>query len=223
MGNLISRLGARAKDQGDRPTCVALAASSVHEYWREIVLYKKKKIDLDLSAEFLYYGCKQTDGLGSDAGTTVGAAADWLKAKGQCLDEFHPYSTAVGPSPKPSVAAFSDAHTRKFAKLTREPAKWDVLEDGLVGDRPVLGVVRIFENAYSVGKKGIISIPTATNKNLGLHAVVFLDVEKSSSGTHAVFLNSWGLGWGDAGLGRFGTEYFEKHCKQLWILTKGDT
>src|SRR5712664_1004463 len=45
MGNLISRLGARAKDQGDRPTCVALAASSVHEYWREIVLNKKKKIE----------------------------------------------------------------------------------------------------------------------------------------------------------------------------------
>ena len=90
MGTLTARLGPRVKDQGDRPTCVAFAVSSVHEYWRDIFVDNKQSVDLDLSEEFLYYGCKQNDGLPTDAGTTVTAASDWLGVKGQCVEQLHP-------------------------------------------------------------------------------------------------------------------------------------
>jgi hypothetical protein len=221
MGTLIGRLGARARDQGDRPICVAFAVSSLHEYWCDVVLDGKEEVDLDLSEEFLHYGCKRSDGLPGEAGTTVTAARDWLEAKGQCLEALHPYSKIAGPLLTPSQAAFTDARGRKLSKLMRRKTKWDALERELKGDSPVLGVVRIFENAYHVDSSGLVALPKAGDGNLGLHAVVFLDIENKSSGSQVVFVNSWGRRWGDAGLGRFDIEYFEKYCQQLWMVRKG--
>jgi hypothetical protein len=221
MGTLIGRLGVRAKDQGDRPTCVAFAASCLHEYWCDVVLDGKEEVDLDLSEEFLHYGCKQGDGLTGEAGTTVTAARDWLEGKGQCLEQLHPYSKISGPLLTPSQAAFADARRRTLSRLVRLQTKWDILERALKGDSPVLGVVRIFENAYHVDSSGLLPLPKPGDGNLGLHAVVFLDIENHSLGSQVVFVNSWGRRWGDAGLGRFGTEYFDKYCQQLWIVRKG--
>ena len=73
------------KDQGDRPTCVAFAVSSLHEYSVDVVSTGQKLVTLDLSEEFLFFGCKQEDGLKGIAGTTIEAASEWLKKKGQCL------------------------------------------------------------------------------------------------------------------------------------------
>jgi hypothetical protein len=221
MGTLIGRLRARVKDQGDRPTCVAFAVSALHEYWCDVVLDDKQEVDLDLSEEFLHYGCKRTDGLVGQEGTTVTAARDWLKGKGQCLEKLHPYSTVAGPLLTPSQAAFADARGRTLSKLVRLQTKWDVLERELKGDSPVLGVVRVFENAYYVDSSGMVALPNSGDAILGLHAVVFLDIEKKSSRSQVVFANSWGQRWGDAGLGRFATEYFDKYCQQLWIVRKG--
>jgi hypothetical protein len=136
---------------------VAFAASSLHEYWCDVVLDGKEEVNLDLSEEFLHYGCKQGDGLTGEAGTTITAARDWLEGKGQCLEQLHPYSKVAGPLLTPSQAAFADARGRRLSKLVRLRTKWDVLERALKGDSPVLGVVRIFENAYHVDSSGLVA------------------------------------------------------------------
>src|SRR6266404_7343035 len=117
MGSVRQQLAGRVKDQGDRPTCVAFAVSSLHEYWRDVSNGQQDAIQLDLSEEFLYYGCKQRDGLRGSTGTTIDAASLWLRLKGQCLETLHPYQVSSGTLQKPSTAAFNDARSKTLRTL----------------------------------------------------------------------------------------------------------
>src|SRR5690349_16479162 len=96
----------RIKDQGDRHTCVAFAVSALHELWCEVFCAHKSGILLDLSEEFLFYGCKQRDGIAKGNGTTVEAAAKWLAKEGQCREELQPYRLNSPLLAVPSKAAF---------------------------------------------------------------------------------------------------------------------
>lgn len=220
MGVIRERLAARVKDQRDRPTCVAFAASSLHEYWRDIVVSSQTQVTLDLSEEFLYYGCKKRDGLIGGSGTSLTAANKSLKVEGQCLEELHPYQSLNGPLQKPSAMAFTDAATRILDGLVRRETKWDVLENDLRSEFPVIGVIEVFDSARRVDGRGTLNVPLAVEKSLGLHAVLLLEVESKLQEQAVVFLNSWGRRWGDSGLGRFGEEYFKNYCKQLWTMRK---
>ena len=77
------------KHQYDRPTCVAFAVTAFHEYAHDVLKGLKKASEIDLSEEFLYYHCKQLDGLGPNStGTTVSAASASLAANGQSLESL---------------------------------------------------------------------------------------------------------------------------------------
>lgn len=220
MGSIRQRLAGRVKDQGDRPTCVAFAVSSLHEYWRDVSSGQEDAILLDLSEEFLYYGCKERDGLHGSTGTTIDAASAWLRLKGQCLETFHPYQVSGGTLRKPSTAAFNDARSKTLRTLARREQKWESLERDLRDEVPVVGVIELFSSAYRVDQRGMLTMPAALEKNVGLHAVLFLEIESDSTEPQIVFLNSWGRKWGDGGLGRFGKDYFRKYCRQLWTIER---
>jgi hypothetical protein len=220
MGVTRQRLTGRVKDQGDRPTCVAFAVSSLHEYWRDVSARQQGAILLDLSEEFLYYGCKQRDGLVGIPGTTIDAASGWLKVSGQCLEKLHPYQVSNGLLQKPSAAAFSDARSKTLSSLVRRDLKWETLKRDLSGEVPVVGVIDLFDSAYRVDKKGMLTLPIAPEKKIGLHAVLLLEIESAPSGDRIIFLNSWGQKWGEGGIGRLEKEYFTKYCRQLWTIER---
>jgi hypothetical protein len=220
MGVIRTRLAGRVKDQGDRPTCVAFAATSLHEYWRDIIAGNEVEVTLNLSEEFLYYGCKQRDGLTAGSGTTLTAANKSLTLEGQCLEALHPYQVSNGPLRKPSAVAFTDAATRILAGLVRRETKWGVMEIDLESELPVIGVIEVFDNARRLDLRGVLNAPSASEKSLGLHAVLLLEVEATAQEQSVVFLNSWGTRWGDGGLGQFGKKYFKNYCKQLWTIPK---
>ncbi|MCI0723922.1 MAG: hypothetical protein L0338_33935 [Acidobacteria bacterium] len=220
MGVVRGRFGGRVKDQGDRPTCVAFAVSSLHEYWRDVTIGQSGAVTLDLSEEFLYYGCKQRDGLVAKSGTTIVAASEWLKDIGQCVEILHPYGSSDSSLRKPSAAAFSDAERRRVNAVVSRALRWDLLQRDLKGQVPVVGVIEVFESALRVEKSGLLSSPKSNERRLGLHAVLLLDVESIPQDNQVLFLNSWGAGWGDRGVGRFDAMYFAKHCKQLWTIER---
>src|SRR4051812_8459350 len=112
MLSIRELLRGRVKDQGDRPTCVAFATTSFHELRCPSMIAEKGGIELVLSEEFLFYGCKQRDGLVNVKGTTVAAAGKWLAAEGQCRAELHPYRKAGALPLVPSKKAFADGKTR---------------------------------------------------------------------------------------------------------------
>lgn len=218
MGVVRERLEGRVKDQGDRPTCVAFAVSSLHEYWRDVFVGGSAAVTLDLSEEFLYYGCKQRDGLVGKSGTTIAAASEWLRAVGQCMEGLHPYRSSDRDLRKPSSAAFNDAHGRKVNAVVRRELRWDLLQGDLSGEVPVVGVLELFESVYRVGEQGLLRLPKPNEKSLGLHAVLLLEVESIPLDNQVLFLNSWGARWGERGVGRFDEIYFTKCCKQLWTI-----
>jgi C1A family cysteine protease len=220
MGVTRQRLTGRVKDQGDRPTCVAFAVSSLHEYWRDVSAGQQDAILLDLSEEFLYYGCKQGDGLVGIPGTTIDAASRWLKFKGQCLETLHPYQGSNGLLQKPTAAAFSDARSKTLSAFVRRELKWETLKRDLLTEIPVVGVIDLFDSAYRVDKKGMLTFPVVSEKRIGSHAVLLLEIESLPSEDGIVFLNSWGQKWGDGGIGRLGKEYFKKYCRQLWTIER---
>src|SRR5947208_1273756 len=156
MPSLKTLFQARVKEQGDRPTCVAFAVSSLHEHWREIVSETKVNIELDLSEEFLFYGCKRRDGLppGMD-GTTVSAAKDWLNKDGQCTEDLHPYRATSSLVVAPSAAAVADAGTRKLKSINRQPTTLEAVAKLVGKGLPLVAVFEIFQNAYTPGAGGM--------------------------------------------------------------------
>src|SRR5215472_9645971 len=88
MNALRTKLEKAVKDQGDRPTCVAFAVTALHEHCISLGIAQTQ---LDLSEEFLYFGCKQRDSLSTTSGTTLVAASKVLRLDGQCKEELHPY------------------------------------------------------------------------------------------------------------------------------------
>ena len=208
----------RVKEQGDRPTCVAFAVSAFHEYWCEVVSSGKSAIGVDLSEEFLFYGCKQRDGLpvGSD-GTTVLAASSWLRSDGQCIEALHPYRKTGGLLVVPSAAAVADGKKRTLNSLKSRGSNLDAVVEALGRGVPLVAVVEIFRSAYLPGTGGMLAMPGPGDRKLGLHAVLLVEVDGDEDDRTTIFLNSWGVGWGDRGFGRFSEDYFDNHCKQLWV------
>ena len=90
----------------------------------------------------------------------------------------------------------------------------------LLTEIPVVGVIDLFDSAYRVDKKGMLTFPVVSEKRIGSHAVLLLEIESLPSEDGIVFLNSWGQKWGDGGIGRLGKEYFRKYCRQLWTIER---
>lgn len=205
------------RDQGERPTCVAFAVSACHEYWLDICCANKHILDLDLSEEFLFYGCKARDGL-KGRGTTIVAASETLVVEGQCLEQLHPYQRKSSLLPVPSKAAFADGKSRILKTLVRRNVELKVVRESLSQNMPVVAAIELFKSAYQAGSMGLLRMPANTEKPVGKHAIVIVDIDATGSEEQLIFVNSWGHKWGEGGLGRFTTQYFSAHCKQLWNI-----
>jgi C1A family cysteine protease len=217
--SIRSNFGARVKRQGDRPTCVAFAVSSLHEYWLDVKCANRSPVSLDLSEEFLFFNCKQRDGLARGSGTTVIAASASLKVEGQCLEHLHPYEQSKRLPAAPSQTAIADGKRRTLNSLVSRNVDLRVLEEALGEDRPVVGVIELFRGCYRPDQNGLLPLPSSAEKRIALHAVLMVDIEATVPHASIVFMNSWGAKWGDQGYGRFSHEYFRQHCTELWTVS----
>jgi papain like protease len=210
------------KDQGDRPTCVAFAIGSLHEYWLDISSAGNTEISIDLSEEFLYFMCKRRDGLVGVAGTTIVAAKSALAADGHCLEALYPYQKKAKSVSPPSASAISDGKKRKLSSLAPLKTEMDILDLHFRQGLPVVGVIELFRGAYRPVARGVLPLPSPGEKRIGKHAVLLLESEPIDSEIQFVFLNSWGATWGDGGFGRLTSEYFTRYCKELWSIDKAE-
>ena len=204
------------KSQLDRPTCVAFATTAFHEYLIDVCGAQKDICNLDLSEEFLYYFCKETDGRRTGAGTTIAAASAVLKTQGQCAEHLLPYNTISIKGRSPSADAIGDAATRIYSTLSLLKVNRQELEKALANGVPTLAVVEWYSNSYNAAE-GKITMPTSADRHLGRHAVLIVGVnDVDSEGYRICFKNSWGPKWGDHGFGSLGLDYFNAYCRELW-------
>lgn len=211
------------KNQYDRPTCVAFAVTAFHEYAHDVSNGLKEVAEIDLSEEFLYHQCKRIDGLGTNStGATISAASASLAADGQCLESLCPYkmSGSAGYMAAPNASAFADGKGRRFLGLQQLSLSLSNIQKSLTLSRPVIAVLDWFSNAY-VTQRGRIEIPRTTDRLLGRHAVLIVELEDQPTTGFCLitFKNSWGRKWGDSGFGSFGLDYFNTYAREIWGVT----
>jgi hypothetical protein len=104
------------RDQGERGTCVAFASVAL----REFLLAQPE----DLSEQFLYWACKELDGL-PDAGTYIHTAMTAFSQYGVCEESVWPYnpkqSHDEGQGPPPHQARARATSFRLSSTRTVEP------------------------------------------------------------------------------------------------------
>lgn len=80
--------------------------------------------------------------------------------------------------------------------------------------RPLVSF-RMFESIYGA-PEGRVPLPKAGEAEKGVHAVG-IDGGFADSGEALRFINSWGTGWGDRGLGLLSREYLERYMIDAWL------
>ena len=202
-----SRLLSPVRDQGDEGTCVGFATVSGMKEYQEKVDYEKLVL---LSPRFLYYECKQADGLPSSEGTTIRTAMKVLGEKGVCRESFLPYSPRQ--KDKPSKSAYADGKKFGISSYARIIDLAE-LKMSLFSKGPCVIGVEVFRGMMDA-KKGVVPVPSSYDSPLGGHALcpVGYDDRKRL----VKFKNSWSENWGDNGFGYLPYAYIEKYMMDAW-------
>lgn len=189
------------RDQRERPTCLAHAATTAHQGAR---------VETDeLSPEYLHFfstGCAP----GNDA--SFAATAKALDEQGQPLEADCPYHVVT---PVPSWAPDSTVATYHRASEPK-PAEPDEVE-GLLrsGSTVVLGIA-IPDPFFDVRSPWIVS---ASGPVRGLHAVVAVGLGSEKARRLFLIRNSWGTLWGDAGHAWLDDSFLGAHLREAMVLT----
>src|SRR4051794_6739159 len=171
--DLSGRLGP-IRDQGNRGTCLAFAATAAHEAAR---LTRRGDPREDLSEEFLYWACKQADG-NLDPGTGPDALRAALLDPGQSAaelwiyepdrDEHASYTPPAGP-----LAPEALRHAR-LAAVSRDVGS---LKAALRQDEVVVLGLELWDGFYAAGWD-VIPAPAASELIGDLHAVALVGFDE---------------------------------------------
>ena len=168
------------KDQGLRPTCLAMAATAGHEYLRQF----------ELSVEHLWFNVAQRVGV-MGAGATFSDIVLALREDGQCTDSMWPYDPVAAtpaPNPLPTPAYLA-------GKSGSQPAILDAIRAELTAGRPIVVGIRV-NDEFPVGTSPINASASDASDN-GLHAVLAIGFDDGRAVVRV--RNSWGPGWADKG------------------------
>lgn len=201
----VVRLSARlpaVRDQGQRGTCVAFAATALREFLAGGGVV--------LSEQFQYYTCKELDGT-NDAGTYLSTAMSALARFGLCRGATWPYNPLPiegneGQGPPPPSAAGEAAEFLLPDTRTVEPQLPDHIREMLAGDAvtpgmPVVVGTLVFNSWFmspATHRTGRITLPLPGERPVGGHAwciVGYVDDDTVPGGGYFIARNSWGTRW----------------------------
>jgi C1A family cysteine protease len=204
-------------DQGSEGSCTAWSAKNAHRF-----LCRAKGLpDSDLSAQFLYYVTRDTEGdTNDDNGATI---ADTVAAEGQfgiCHEETWPYAQPYFQ--RPYDAAYQEA--KQHVVLARSPVQQtqEALETVLAAGQPIQFGMRVYESFESdaTAQTGIVTMPMSGEAFMGGHALYLFDYD--SEARVCFGQNSWGQ-WGQDGQGVFEIPYDMildgDYCSDLWTVS----
>ncbi len=197
------------RDQEQRPTCSAFAASDAHAGVRS---------GWDpLSVEWAYYHAVRRDGGKPDDGATLGNMLKALELDGQPHESGWPYITtpiidvATWKPPAGVAALFRRDGNPMTATLDEIISKID-------GGVPVLMTISVSDAFYLPGKDGVIDSaenPDPTRR----HAVVAVGHGVRASERIILIRNSWGADWGIEGYAWLTDTYLTPRLRKAAILT----
>jgi hypothetical protein len=215
--SLIDKFSA-VRDQDQRGTCAAFASVAFLEFHLSGGSARTKR----RSEQFLYWACKQIDGMPNQEGTTLTAARKAMKTRGVCLNATWKYEPLpIGPTEgqgPPSSKAIAESKQARWSDASEQSPAGDVgairrhLDDG----RPVVvGVLTFSEWDLPVtADTGEIRLPIPLSPPDGGHAICLVGYElkpDAPGGGAFLFRNSWGKSWAAGSRHRagYGTLFFE--------------
>jgi len=194
-----------ARDQGQRPTCIAFAISDGHAAERAPYV--------NLSTDYLYfYGLKCMPANHGDNGISLPAATAALMADGQPLETDWPYSKVL-PS---ALSKWSPPSGLKVmrAKIVSGPSTIDAVCSALDRGQPTILIFRSSERFHHAAADGFLP-GRAKDGSLGLHAVVAAGHGVKVGTRHVLVRNSWGIGWGDQGYAWLAEDYLSPRLSSV--------
>lgn len=196
------------RNQGDRPTCVAFAASAAHEWAAADGVVR--------SAEDAMWAAHQIGSVPGREEVTVSWALDGLRQHGHARELAWPYRHPHWSAGRPP-AALQDGNRRSapgWQPLI--PTDFDALAAALADARPVVLTVRVVRSAWRA-PDGLIDA-TAGRKTPGNHAVL---VAGALTGPKRLIIkNSWGPAWGDHGYGYLTPRYLRHYGLRAHALQR---
>lgn len=190
----LSALLGPVRDQGNRSTCLAFAATAAHELAR---LRRRGDPRTVLGEEFLYWRCKEIDE-DPEPGTGPTSAIEALRNPGQSAARLWPYEGGRDESDgswTPPPAALEEEAMRR-ASMSAINADPVALREALEAGHAVILGLDLWEE-FRAAPAGAVGVPTEEDLLGEGHAVALVGF--SPDGTF-VIRNSWGPTWGEDGL-----------------------
>lgn len=181
------------RDQGQRPTCLAFAASDAHAAlrgpWEP------------LSCEYAFFSAQKRAGRSPHGGATLSTMLETLRQDGQPHEAGWPYLVVV-----PADLSLWQPPAGLKPLFRRAGAAGNGTVDAILAeldqDRAVLVLMRLSRSFDWIGADHIVD-PGANEQPefLRRHAVVAVGHGEAKGQRAVLVRNSWGTGWGDGGHG----------------------
>jgi hypothetical protein len=183
--DLREQLG-EARDQKQRPTCMAFAASDGHAAARDS--------HEALSTEFAYFhAVRRRSPFNPHAGVSFALVAESIRIDGQPREAVWPYLPALPTRvadwkpPEKCSPIFRRRYQIETPSIER-------LYECLDESRPVVIAMSISAAFYSPSSNGVVS--ASADPPLNSHAVLAVGYGKTSASRVILIRNSWGVEWG---------------------------
>lgn len=189
--DLRSKFGP-ARDQGERPTCLAFSASDLHAGLRDAWV--------PLSCDYVFYHAQSRAKRALHEGALLNEMLAAIREDGQPPETVWPYLSQL---PKDTTNWKPPENARPLYRRAGEIGGDSFLEvvNALNEGNPALMLLKLSNSFFTVGKEGVVDEAPGEVPDVHCrHAVVAVGYGKSLTHQKAILIrNSWGDGWGDQG------------------------
>ena len=205
----LRQLFGAAREQGQRPTCLAFAMSDAHASLRHPWAH--------LSCEFLFYHAQRRAGRSPNVGATLPATLQSLFHEGQPAESGWPYLSKL-PADLIHWTPPLDCGPTFHCSGKSAPTLLDDIIAALDTGRPVVVLMTISRSFFS-GKHIVDAGSEEPPEQARGHAVIAVGHGQVSSQRAILIRNSWGPRWGDGGYAWITERYLLPRVYDVALLT----